>query len=268
MAIRLCRYTVLGLGLMWMWFASASVLADNRLYRLEVGLQGGAAYYMGELAPYAFTSVGEVYGFQFRCKIDYRWALQFKGQRQRVINAFEEGNQWGIPVAKYQTPMWHFDLTGEYNFFHFGVFDEHNVRMRNFTPFVFLGIGITAHNVGATSEDGYPLVGWRTIVNKHGEEVPDYLEPTCAMYIPIGVGLKWKFAPRWQLQFAWQHQVYMANGDGLEGVIALSNPTLFDNSHQMNGKNILNNDVISSLTLGFVFEFAREKNICVQCVYK
>ena len=85
------------------------------------------------------------------------------------------------------------------------------------------------------------------------------------MYIPIGVGVKWKFAPRWQLQLAWQHQIYMSNGDGLEGVICQDDPSKFNDSYQMNGSNILNNDIISTLTLGVVFEFAREKKVCVEC---
>ena len=53
---------------------------------MEVGVQGGASYYVGELASHVFMSVGETYGAQLRYKIDPRWAIQLKGQRQRVIN--------------------------------------------------------------------------------------------------------------------------------------------------------------------------------------
>jgi hypothetical protein len=73
-----------------MLLTSTSVFATNRFYRFEIGVQAGAGYYMGELAEYAFVSVGESYGLQLRCKIDERWALQFKGQRQRVINTLKE----------------------------------------------------------------------------------------------------------------------------------------------------------------------------------
>ena len=260
----ICRYTVIGLGLVWMLLTSTSVFANNRFYRLEIGVQAGVGYYMGELAEYAFMSAGETYGFQFRCKIDERWALQFKGQRQRVINDLTEDNEWGIGAGKYQTPMWHFDLTGEYNFFHFGL-DEHDVRMHPITPFVFLGVGLTAHNVLASNKDDYPLVGWKERLDENGNVVYKYHEPAFAMYIPIGVGVKWKFAPRWQLQLAWQHQIYMSNGDGLEGIINQNDPSQFDDSYQMNGSNILNNDIVSTLTLGIVFEFAREKKVCVEC---
>ena len=249
---------------MWMLLTSTSVFAEQGFYRLELGAQAGLGYYMGELAQYAFMSPSEAYGVQLRCKIDERWALQFKGQRQRVINTIDANNEWGVAPGRYQTPMWHFDLTGEYNFFHFGL-DEHDVRMHPVTPFIFLGVGMTAHNVLASNKRDYPLVGWKARVDANGKTTYTYHEPAFAMYIPVGVGLKWKFAPRWQLQLAWQHQIYVLNGDGLEGVIAQNAPDKFNDSYQMNGSNILNNDIVSTLTVGLVFEFAHDKKICVQC---
>ena len=243
-----------------MLLTSTSVFAEQGFYRLELGAQAGLGYYMGELAQYAFMSPGEAYGVQLRCKIDERWALQFKGQRQRVINTIDANNEWGVAAGRYQTPMWHFDLTGEYNFFHFGL-DEHDVRMHPVTPFIFLGVGMTAHNVLASNKRDYPFVGWKTAA----DGTCKYHEPAFAMYIPVGVGLKWKFASRWQLQLAWQHQIYVLNGDGLEGVIAQNAPDKFNDSYQMNGSNILNNDIVSTLTVGLVFEFVRDKKICVQC---
>ena len=80
-----------------------------------------------------------------------------------------------------------------------------------------------------------------------------------AVYLPVGIGLKWKFAERWQLQLAWQHNLYVWNGDGLEGIDE------FNNKHEMNGSNIMNNDVTSTLTAGVVFEFGRSKKVCLLC---
>ena len=236
-----------------MLFSSTSVLAEERFYRLELGVQAGVAYYMGDLAPYAFMSSAETYGLQARVKIDTRWAIQIKGQRQRVINYIESGNQWNVPEGRYQTPMWHFDVAGEFNFFRFGI-HQYDIRMRNLTPFISLGLGCTAYNVYANTEEQYPAV-----------EIKNSTRIDYAMYIPVGVGLKWKFAPRWQLQLAWQHQIYVHNGDGLEGVISAERPSLFNDEYQMNGSNILNNDVTSTLTVGLVFEFAHDKKICLNC---
>ena len=72
-------------------------------------------------------------------------------------------------------------------------------------------------------------------------------------------GLKWKFADRWQLQAAWQHNVYVYNGDGLEGLPE------YNNTHDLNGSNIMNNDVTSTITLGIVFEFGKGAKICSFC---
>ena len=75
----------------------------------------------------------------------------------------------------------------------------------------------------------------------------------------VGVGLKWKFADRWQLQAAWQHNVYVYNGDGFEDAPE------YNNKHDLNGSNIMNNDVTSTLTIGVVFEFGKGKKICPLC---
>ena len=240
---------------------SVSLLAKaeeqpDQFYRLEIGLQGGASYYAGELAPYAFVSMGETYGLQARVKIDPRWALQVKGQRQRVINIVEKGNEWGLRPGRYQVPMWHFDVTGEFNFFRLGL-NEYDIHMRKISPFIFLGIGMTIHNVVLTDEEVvYPALWIKE------ESKLDY-----AMYLPVGVGVKWKISERWQLQFAWQHNVYVLNGDGLEGAIVPHNPAKLNDSYGMNGSNIMNNDVTSTLTLGVIFEFASKKKICPFCKF-
>ena len=81
---------------------------------------------------------------------------------------------------------------------------------------------------------------------------------TAAAYLPLGIGLKWKFAQRWQLQLAWQHNVYFA--DNLELVESLGN------TYKLNGSNFLNNDLTGQLMLGIVFEFGKEKKICKWCL--
>lgn len=215
------------LALVWMVLSAMCVYAEeenqHQFYLMDVGVQGGAAYYVGELAPHVFMSTTETYGVQTRFKIDTRWAIQLKGQHQRVV-----GNQ-----------MWHVDLMGEYNFFLLGL-NEYDIHMRPITPYMAFGIGVT-------------LLGtsWK-VVNVS----------RAAVYLPVALGVKWKIADRWQLQMAWQHNVYVdINGDGLEGSAA------FDNTYDMNGSNIMNKDVTSTLTMGFVYEFCRDRKPCVMCTY-
>ena len=227
-----------------------------KFYHLEVGAQVGMGYYVGELAPHVFMAVGESYGAQARIKIDPRWALQVKGQRQRVINTVKKDNDYGIAPGRYQVPMWHFDVVGEYNFFQLGL-DEYNVHMRSVSPYIFLGFGMTAQSLYASRKDEYPRLGKGT-------------NSDFAMYIPLGIGLKWKISDRLQFQLAWQHQVYVLNGDGLEGIITgtkgkKKEDKLLNNSHGINGSNVMNNDVTSTLTAGIIFEFAAKKRKCPYC---
>lgn len=257
MPVSITRYTKILFGMVFAVSVSLSAAAEenpDKFYRLEVGLQAGAAYYAGELAPHAFMSTAEAYGVQARVKIDPRWALQVKGQRQRVINTLKEDNEWNLRPGRYQVPMWHFDVTGEYNFFRLGL-NEYDIHMRKITPFIFLGVGMTVHNVVLAAEE----VVYPELWIKKGNRL-DY-----AMYIPVGIGLKWKMSSRWQLQLAWQHNVYVLNGDGLEGAVDRHDPARFNNSYDMNGSNIMNNDITSTLTLGVIFEFAPKKDICPYC---
>ena len=260
-----------GIGLVWMLLASTSVLAqETPMYRFEIGAQAGAAYYMGELAPHPFMSTSETYGLQFRAKINDRWAVQAKAQSQRFIHTFQPDNQWNIPAAKYQTPMWHCDVTGEYNFFHYG-YNAYDIRVRNFTPYIFLGFGVSFLNHDATNHEGYAFLG------KERQVRPDTIyyeraQTRAALYVPVGVGFKWRFAPRWQLQLAWQHNLYIHNGDCLEGEIIprtkdkqADSYNFFNNSHNMNGANIFNNDVASTFTVAVAFEFMQDPGICLIC---
>ena len=125
--------------------------------------------------------------------------------------------------------LWALDVNAEYNFFRFGS-ESHDYRVKQITPYISLGVGASAYD------------GWNL-----------------GAYLPVGVGLKWKFADRWQLQAAWQHNVYVYNGDGLEG-----SPD-YNNTHGLNGSNVMNNDVTSTLTLGIVFEFGKGEKICSFC---
>lgn len=213
------------------------------MYHCELGLQAGAGYYVGELAPHVFMSTREAYGVQFRYKFDQRWALQLKGQRQCVVNYVDADALWGIDVAgEYQNPMWNIDVTAEFNFFRFGR-REYDYRVKPITPFIFLGVGVSLYNQDAVYNESYPKVEFNEI----------------GLYLPIGVGLKWKFADRWQLQAAWQHNLYIYNGDGLEGL------EKYNDTYHLNGSNVMNNDITSTITLGIVFEFGKGKKICHFC---
>lgn len=199
----------------------------QRKYQLELGLQAGCGYYVGDATPHIFHNVRETYGAHLRYKFNYRWALQLKGMHHVIRGPIydETGAVWG----EWQNKMINLDVMAEFNFFRFGV-SEYDPRIKPITPYIFAGIGVSMYS--------------------------RYYQ-TPAAYFPFGFGLKWKFAPRWGLNLAWQHNLFFA--DDLEGTDS------YGNTFNLNGSNILNFDLTGQLTLGIVFEFAREKKICQFC---
>ena len=224
----------------------------ERMYRCELGLQGGCGYYAGDATEYVFQDVREAYGLHFRYKFDQRWALQVKGLAHHIKGQFtaEEaemvrpGDRTSFQASEdatiigqpWETQMVNVDVVGEFNFFRFGV-RQYDERIKPITPYIGVGIGI-----GMCMEPNWAWRGYSPVVQ---------------VYVPFVVGVKWKFADRWQLQAAWQHNVYFA--DNLEGIDAINN------AHNLNGSNFLNNDVTSQLTVGIVFEFAKDRKICALC---
>lgn len=201
--------------------------ADNRAYTCELGVQGGCGYYVGDAATHIFTNVREAYGAHFRYKFDKRWALQVKGLTQTITGDNMLNGE--VIDGQWKTPMINMDVMAEFNFFRFGM-KEYDKRVKPVTPYIFLGVGC----------------------GLYGQDFDNV-----AAYIPFGIGLKWKFSDRVGLNLAWQHNVYFA--DNLEGESELGN------TYNLNGSNLFNCDLTSQLTLGIVFEFAKEKKICKFC---
>ncbi len=120
------------------------------------------------------------------------------------------------------------DAVAEFNFFRFGA-RSYDRRVKPFTPYILVGAGVCLHG------------GMQKV----------------AAYIPFGVGFKCKLAPRFNIQLAWQNNLYFT--DNLENVPEL------DNTYNLNGTNVFNCDVTGTISLGLTFEFAKDKKKCVRC---
>ncbi len=203
--------------------------AEERAYLCEFGVQGGLGYYVGDAAAHIFQNVQPAYGAQFRYKFTPRWALQVKGQADNIKFPLQERDAGGKTLMG-KNMLMNIDAVAEFNFFRLGM-KQYDTRIKPVTPYMFVGIGLSVYS-GFASVTGY---------------------------IPFGFGMKWKFAPRWGLNVAWQQQIYFADN--------LENKDCYNNTYQLNGSNILNKDFTSSLTLGIVFEFARERAACRTCSY-
>ena len=252
--------------LIWWGLACPAILrASVTEYMCEVGAQVGCGYYVGDASKMIFSNPREVLGGQFRYNFDSRWAMQIKAQRQRIAFAYTPSATEDVPrpaKVRFVTPAWHVDATAEFNFFRFGLhpFDS---RIKPITPFISVGIGISARNKVATrAQSGTVTYPSFKFLNMNSP----------AFYVPIGIGVKWKFAERWQLQACWQHQIYLS--DNLEGYLPKCDnekaikdygPSLLNNPNDLNGSNLFNNDLVSTLTVGVVFEFGKRTKMCYFC---
>lgn len=219
--------TALCICVLWFTPSTAAPLNDAP-YLCELGIQAGCGYYVGDATPHIFTNVREAFGVQFRYKFTPRWALQAKGMGHRITGNIVDMD--GVrQESMWENKMINVDVTAEFNFFRYGG-RVYNNRAFLITPFIFAGVGMSLH--GNTFS-------------------------TIGAYLPVGFGLKCKVAKFVGLNIAWQHNIYFA--DNIEGVESLNN------TYNLNGWNIMNNDITSQLTFGIVFEFAHEKKTCRFC---
>ena len=199
--------------------------AEELRYRMDVGVQGGVNYYVGDGVKHIFTYPRPAAGAQLRYKFTSRWALQLKGMWSQI--AFPNYDTDGVKFTDKRN-MGNLDIVAEFNFFRFGT-KQYDERVKPITPYIFLGIGASLYN--------------------DGKQV--------GAYIPLGFGLKWKFAKHCGLNVMWQHQIFLT--DELEGV------GHYGNTYNLNGSNIINNDVTGMLTVGIVFEFMKQRAVCPLC---
>lgn len=122
-----------------------------------------------------------------------------------------------------------FDFCGEFNFFDLEK-NEYKRESRIFSPYIFAGIGVA----------NYSYINNSTY------------SPT----IPFGVGLKVRLDSNWNLNAQWSNRLLMA--DKLEGIALLNNP------NNLNGTNFLNNDLLSTATIGISYNFWKKKCDCLR----
>lgn len=267
--------------------SAAPAFAIDNKYTMEIGAQAGVNYYIGDVNQHIFMHPRELAGLQLRYKFDRRWCLSGKvnwsrfgyeygtistskpggtnpgggttpggndpgtggggtkpggggifpggrGMPQRALAANEPVND----ITLYERPGVGAEVVGEFNFFEYGN-DWAMGRIKPYTPYIFLGVGLGYYGIDWTydSQLGFPI----------------------SLYVPFGIGFKWKFAPRWGLNIAWQHNLYFR--DNLENNIELNN------TYELNGSNILENDLLGQLSVGIVFDFAKSKRACTTCTF-
>lgn len=225
------------------------MMAEERPYLAEIGLQGGCGYYVGEAAPHVFQNVRYAAGLHARYKFDKRWSIRMAGMYQVLEGPYKDYRESHNPYltsfptdARWKTQMVNIDVAAEFNFLRFGV-SEYDLRVKPYTPFILLGVGVGIFPG--------PMGDWTKV----------------APYFPLGIGFKWQFCKWGALHLNWQHNIYLS--DDLENVWVkdkegkMINP--LGNTYSLNKANIMNMDVTSQLTLGIVFAFGQKRKVCRLC---
>ena len=116
-----------------------------------------------------------------------------------------------------------FDLAGEFNFFSYER-KEYLPFSKTFTPFIFAGVG------GALGDS------------------------VATMSLPFGVGFKAMLGDRLNLNIMWSNRLMFK--DNLEGKAD------FNDHAELNGTNIFNNDMLSTLSVGITLNIWKKKCDC------
>lgn len=198
--------------------------------QLELGVQGGLMYYIGDAHPKMFQDIREMYGAEVSYLFTQRWSLMLQGTTGRI--AGRTATQYGLPDP--QGEMWtnrlvDIDVVARFNFLPFGITNKYDKKARPYTPYIFAGFGLAMHQ--------------------------NFTKFT--PYVPVGVGFRWICSEHLGMFVAWQNNICF--GDNLEPVPG------YDNIYELNGSNPLNCDMTSTIQFGIVFEFAKEKKICKFC---
>ena len=163
-------------------------------YYIEFGLNGGGAFYLGDVNAVPFTKIGPSFG----------GFLKYKHSGHHEFGIEINGGYAGIePIEGQRTNTDFIDVSALYtfNFWNYGA-RKYEENASIVTPYVFAGIGFTAYDLAHTH---------------------------FAANVPFGLGVKVKLGRRWNIGAAWvMHNLLADDFDNIDDPYHL-NAGLFNN---------------------------------------
>lgn len=198
-------------------------------YKYDIGVGLGMSGYLGDAnESNLFKHPGVAANVGVRYLIDSRWAAKVQVNLATLSgNTADFDNVLpGNAQYDFKSTVYDLSLKGEANFFAYGIGETYK-RLRRWTPFVSLGVGVTmASSAGNTS---------------------------AAFSIPMGVGVKFKISRRLNLNA--EFTMTKVFGDKVDS------KELTD-LYQIKSSFLKNTDWYSTLTVGISYEFGPR---CVTC---
>ena len=177
---------------------------DEPEYRMEIGVGAGLIAYTGDFNGNLLKGMQPWGTLVARYHLNPRMALAMNIGTGRIKGSTDDMETWN-PIERYEfnNQITEVDFRYEYNFWAYGTGQEYR-GARRFVPFITLGLGLTHH-----SGDNSGI----------------------AMNLPIGVGVKWKIAPRLNLTVEWVMRFTPSdNLDGREDIYGIKSSGLFKNT--------------------------------------
>lgn len=219
-----------------LFFCTTIALAQ----RVEVGFQGGAAAYLGDLNQYNPLKLsGMAAGTYVKLNFNPRWGLglHYNYGKIKGFDSQAESAQLRDRNLSFHTPLNEISFLADFNFF--DLYSDGSKR--KFTPYLFAGIGTIIFNP-KTYYNGteYKLRLFNT--EGQAESYKQY-----ALSIPYGAGIRYKITEGWQLFSQIGYRTALTDYlDDVSGVYPTSNSwqnmpnpslsrTLSDRSGEING---------------------------------
>lgn len=163
-------------------------------YRLELGVGAGLTAYTGDFNGSLMRGMQPLGEVVAKYKMNPRMALGAALGISQLKGSSTNADTWypGLAVTPvdFKTSLIDFNVRYEYNFWPFGTGEEYR-GAQPLTPFIAIGMGLSfAKPEGQTTKTGFQ--------------------------VPIGLGVKYKLAQRWNLAAEWM--IHFTGSDQLDGV--------------------------------------------------
>ena len=220
------KFRLIGLLVLFCTVFNISSINAQDIYRAEIGVNGGGSFYLGDANKTMFKNMQPTFGLIYRHKLNPRIAAHANWNNTSVV-----GNSIltdGSTVA-YDNVINTLDICAEFNFFDLEK-KEYKPFSKTYTPFIFAGVGGMLYK----------------------SEISPSIKENIS--IPFGLGFKMMLGERFNLNLMWSNRLSLS--DKLEGKESLSNPA------KLNGTNIFNNDLLSTISIGLTFNIFKDKCDC------
>ncbi|MDO9000542.1 DUF6089 family protein [Sediminibacterium sp.] len=177
-------------------FSSIAQTKKRNFRQREIGLFGGASYYIGDLNPrgHFFMSKPAVGAF-FRYSTHYRYAFRFGFNYGTVMGNDAKSKELDQLERNlnFRSRIYDLHAIAEFNFVDYRIGNDKH----RFTMFIFAGIGGFLFDPQSDIGQGY-----QSLDNTHGG-VPTIRYSKFQINIPYGIGLKWHLTDIFGLGVEW-----------------------------------------------------------------